>query len=260
VAVVKLVLAYDGSGFHGFARQPGRRTVEGVLLEGLERVLGRKPKLSVAGRTDAGVHAWGQVVSFESPDEENPTRLARAVNGMLAPEVVVRFSVRAPDGFDARTSATARQYRYRIRTASVPDPFTARFEWHRPGDYRLGAMRAAARHLVGRHDFTSFCRAPKEGGSTVRTLRRLTARRDGEHLEVGARADSFLHQMVRSLVGTLVAVGEGAMEPGSMPAVLAARDRSAAGPMAPPDGLVLVSVTYGPSPSRTRSGASGERR
>jgi tRNA pseudouridine38-40 synthase len=258
VAVVKLVLAYDGSEFHGFARQPGRRTVEGGLLEGLERVLGERPQLSVAGRTDAGVHAWGQVISFET--EEDPARVARSLNGMLAPEVVVRSAARAPDGFDARTRATARQYRYRIRTASVPDPFTARFEWHRPGDYRLGAMRAAARHLVGRHDFASFCRAPKDGGSTVRTLRRLTARRDGEHLEVGARADSFLHQMVRSLVGTLVAVGEGAMEPGSMPAVLAARDRSAAGPVAPPDGLVLVSVTYGPSPSRARSGVSGERR
>jgi tRNA pseudouridine38-40 synthase len=260
VAVVKLVLAYDGSGFHGFARQPGRRTVEGALLEGLERVLGRRPKLSVAGRTDAGVHAWGQVVSFESRNEEDPARLARALNGMLAPEVVVRSATRAADGFDARTNATARQYRYRIRTAPVPDPFTARFEWHRPGDYRLAAMRAAARHLMGQHDFASFCRAPKDGGSTVRTLRRLTARRDGERLEVGARADSFLHQMVRSLVGTLVAVGEGAMEPGSMPAVLAARDRSAAGPVAPPDGLVLVSVTYGPSPSQARSGASGEHR
>jgi tRNA pseudouridine38-40 synthase len=258
VAVVKLVLAYDGSEFHGFARQPGRRTVEGALLEGLERVLGESPQLSVAGRTDAGVHAWGQVISFET--EEDPARVARSLNGMLAPEVVVRSAARAPDGFDARSRATARQYRYRIRTASVPDPFTARFEWYRPGDYRLGAMRAAARHLVGRHDFASFCRAPKDGGSTVRTLRRLTARRDGERLEIGARADSFLHQMVRSLVGTLVAVGEGAMEPGSMPAVLAARDRSAAGPVAPPDGLVLVSVTYGPSPSRARSGVSGERR
>ena len=258
MAVVKLVLAYDGSEFHGFASQPGRRTVEGALLEGLERVLGERPKLSVAGRTDAGVHAWGQVVSFET--EEDPARVARSLNGMLAPEVVVRRAVRARDGFDARANATARQYQYRIRTASVPDPFTARFEWHRPGDYRLGAMRTAARHLLGQHDFASFCRAPKDGGSTVRTLRRLTARRDGERLEVGARADSFLHQMVRSLVGTLVAVGEGAMEPGSMPAVLAARDRSAAGPVAPPDGLVLVSVTYGPSPSRTRSGASGERR
>jgi tRNA pseudouridine38-40 synthase len=258
VTVAKLVLAYDGTDFHGFARQPGRRTVEGVLLEGLERVLGRRPKLSVAGRTDAGVHAEGQVVSFETG--EDPARLARALNGMLAPEVVVRRAARAPDGFDARVGATARQYRYRVRTGDVPDPFEARFEWHRPGEYQLGAMRAAARHLVGQHDFASFCRAPKDGGSTVRTLRRLTARRDGERLEIGARGDSFLHQMVRSLVGTLVAVGEGAMEPRSMPAVLAARDRSAAGPIAPPDGLVLVSVTYGPSPSRGRSGASGERR
>jgi tRNA pseudouridine38-40 synthase len=257
VRPLKLVLAYDGTDFHGFARQPGRRTVEGVLLDALERVLGRRPQLSVAGRTDAGVHAEGQVVSFEA--EADPGRVQRAVNGMLGPEVVVRRAARAAEGFDARWSATARSYRYRIRTDEVPDPFTARFEWHRPGTYRVGAMRAAARHLTGRHDFASFCRRPEEG-STVRTLRRLTVRSQDGRLEVGATGDGFLHQMVRSVVGTLVAVGEGRIDPEAMPAVLAARDRSAAGPVAPPDGLTLVSVTYGPHPETgRRSGVSGER-
>ena len=254
---LKLVLAYDGTGFHGFVRQPGRRTVEGVLLDALERVLGRRPGLSVAGRTDAGVHAEGQVVSFEA--EAEPGQVQRAVNGMLGPEVVVRRAARASDGFDARWSATARRYRYRVRTDEVPDPFTARFEWHRPGTYRMGAMRAAARHLTGRHDFASFCRRSGEG-STVRTLRRLTVRSQDRRLEVGATADGFLHQMVRSVVGTLVAVGEGRMDPEAMPAILAARDRAAAGPVAPPDGLTLVSVTYGPHPGTgRRSGVSGER-
>jgi tRNA pseudouridine38-40 synthase len=258
VAVLKLVVAYDGTAFRGFARQPGHRTVEGVLLDGLERVLGRRPSLSAGGRTDAGVHAEGQVVSLEA--EQDPRLVARALNGMLAPEVVVRRASRAPKGFDARRSATARRYRYRIRTAEVPDPFTARYEWHRPGRYRPAPMRLAARHLRGAHDFASFCRPPKDGGSTVRTLRTLTISWGREVLDIGVRADGFLHQMVRSLVGTLVAVGEGRIDPEAIPAILSARDRSAAGPVAPPDGLTLVSVTYGPHPrTAAGSGLSGER-
>jgi tRNA pseudouridine38-40 synthase len=256
VAVIKLVLAYDGSGFHGFARQPGRRTVEGTLLEGLERILQDRPSLSVAGRTDAGVHAEGQVVSLRA--DADPLVIQRALNGMLGPEVVVRRAGRAPDGFDARFSATAREYRYRIRTADVPDPFTDRFEWHRPGRLGLAPMRAAARALRGEHDFASFCRPPEEGGSTVRRLHRLSLRPVEDRLEIRAGADGFLHQMVRSLVGTLVAVGEGRLDAGAIPAVLAARDRSAAGPVAPPDGLTLVSVTYGPHRrARERSRVSG---
>jgi tRNA pseudouridine38-40 synthase len=173
--------------------------------------------------------------------------------------VVVLGARRTHDGFDARRRATAREYRYRIRTAEAADPFTDRFEWHRPGTYRVAAMREAARALEGEHDFASFCRRPQDGGSTVRTLHRLAISRSGPRLEIRARADGFLHQMVRSLVGTLVAVGEGRMDPGDMPAVLAAGDRSAAGPVAPPVGLALVSVTYGPRPA-TRAGSrtSGE--
>lgn len=257
MAVTKLVLAYDGGGFHGFARQPGRRTVEGVLIQALERVLRRRPKLSVAGRTDAGVHAWGQVISFEA--EGDPKAIQRALNGMLAPEMVVRSGARAPDGFDARKSATARHYEYSVRTAGLANPFTAPYEWHLPGTYGVTAMRAAARHLVGEHDFASFCRSPRDGRSTFRTLQRLSVRTLGDDLRFRASADGFLHQMVRSLVGTLVAVGEGRIDPGSMPAILAARDRSAAGPVAPPDGLTLVSVTYGPHPTGARSRVSGER-
>jgi tRNA pseudouridine38-40 synthase len=253
VAVCKLVLAYDGSGFRGFARQPGQRTVQGVLESSLDRVLGRVPKVSVAGRTDAGVHAAGQVVSFEM--DEDPTRVQRALNSMLAPEVVVHGASRAPAGFDARHSATSREYLYRIRTASWPDPFTERFEWHLPVNQAIGPMRAAARHLVGRHDFASFCRPPKDG-STIRTLRRLSVRRVGDRVEIRAVADAFLHQMVRSLVGTLVEVGSGGMVPTDMPRVLRARSREAAGRVAPPDGLTLVAVRYGAIPrGRERSRA-----
>jgi tRNA pseudouridine38-40 synthase len=243
VPVVRLTLAYDGTDFRGWQRQRGVRTIQGVLEAALERVLGEAPRLSAAGRTDAGVHARGQVVSFAS--EVEPERLRRALNGMLAPEVVVLDARTAPEGFDARFSATAREYRYRIDVGEVPDPFAARFVWHRPGEPRVGEMRRAAALLVGEHDFASFCRRPPGDRHTVRDLERLSVVRDGDRLEVAARANAFLHQMVRSLVGTLVAVGEGRIAAGSMPAVLEARDRAAAGDVAPAHGLTLERVIYG---------------
>ena len=209
-------------------------------------------KLSVAGRTDAGVHARGQVASFTTTSTIAPGRLLRALNGALAPEIVVTGAAEAPDGFDARFSATSREYRYRIREADVPDPFTARFVWDRPGRLALAPMRTAARGLMGEHDFASFCRHPGEDRSTVRDLRSLTVTRRGDVVEVGAVANAFLHQMVRSLVGTLVAVGEGRIGPATMPAILVARDRRAAGRPAPARGLTLEHVRYGRALTRAQ--------
>lgn len=243
--VIRLTLAYDGTDFRGWARQPGVRTVEGELDQALARLLGEPTKLSVAGRTDAGVHAEGQVVSFAAPEGTDPDRIQRALNGILAPEVVVLDGGLAPSGFDARHSATGREYVYRIDTGPVPSPFSARFVWHRPGRPSIGPMRSAARLLQGRHDFASFCRAPKLPASTVRTLRRLAVSSRGVHVEIRAMADGFLHQMVRSLVGTLVAVGEYKIDAQSMPAILKARDRATAGPVAPAKGLTLIHVSYG---------------
>ena len=151
----------------------------------------------------------------------------------------------APVGFDARFWASAREYRYRIDVGEVGDPFSARFVWHRAGELSVGPMRAAAGLLVGEHDFASFGRAHRAGGPTVRRLERMVVSRRGDRVEIGARGNAFLRQMVRSLVGTLVAVGEGRMEPDSMPAVLAARDRGAAGQVAPAHGLTLERVVYG---------------
>ena len=246
VTTIRLTLAYDGTDFHGWAtqRDASIRTIEGELTSHLERILRDHVKLSAAGRTDAGVHARGQVASFRTASGVEPDRLRKALNSALAPEVVVIRASRAPDGFDARFSASAREYRYRIREADTPDPFTARFVWDRRGRLPLAPMRAAARLLVGEHDFRSFCRHPGGDRSTARRLSVLVVRRRAEVLEVRAVADSFLHQMVRSLVGTLVAVGEGKLEPDSMPAVLAARDRSAAGRLAPARGLTLERVGY----------------
>ncbi|MGH2573920.1 MAG: tRNA pseudouridine(38-40) synthase TruA [Actinomycetota bacterium] len=243
--VIKLVLAYDGTGFHGWARQPGVRTVQGVLEEALGRMLRQPPRLSVAGRTDAGVHAEGQVASFAAPAGTDPARIQVALNAMLGPEIVVMGAEVAPETFDARHSATGREYLYRMDTGPLPDPFTARFVWHRPARLSLPRMRAAAHTLVGEHDFASFCRAPKLPSGAVRRLIRLAVSARDDRVEFRALADGFLHQMVRSVVGTLVAVGEGKIEPQAMADILSARSRSAAGPVAPPQGLSLVRVLYG---------------
>jgi tRNA pseudouridine38-40 synthase len=245
MSVIRLDLAYDGTDFHGWATQPDVRTVEGELGTALGRVVGEPPRLSVAGRTDAGVHAQWQVASFFAPDDVQPERVQRMLNGLFAPEIVVLRATRAARGFDARHSATGREYRYRINATRLPDPFTARFEWHHPRPFAVGRMRRAAKLLEGEHDFASLCRAPDDGGTTVRNLRRLSVSSSGGRMEVRAVANAFLHQMVRSLVGTLIAVGEGKLESDAMPEILAAKDRSAAGPVAPPHGLSLVRVTYG---------------
>jgi len=248
VTVIRLDLAYDGTAFHGWARQSGLRTVQGVLEEAIAHLAGEPRRLTVAGRTDAGAHAAGQVASFVAPPSLDPAKVQRALNAMLGPEIVVHRARRAPDGFDARRSATGRRYVYRIDTARWPNPFEARFAWHRPGGLAVGRMRGAARHLTGEHDFASFCRTPTPPASTVRDLRRLTVSVGAERVEIRAEANAFLHQMVRSLVGTLVTVGEGKRDPDDMPGVLAARRRSAAGPVAPPRGLMLLGVTYGRHP------------
>lgn len=243
---IRLTIAYDGTGFRGWARQrdPSIRTIEGVLSAHLERILQAPVKLSVAGRTDAGVHARGQVASFVTESLVPAGRLMKALNGALAPEVVVIDAGDAPEGFDARFSARAREYVYRIHEAALPDPFIARFVWSRPGHLRRGPMREAARLLVGEHDFASFCRHPGGDRSTVRNLRRLTVDRQGDILSIRAEANAFLHHMVRSLVGTLVEVGEGTIEAGAMPEVLEARDRGVAGRPAPARGLTLEHVAY----------------
>ena len=246
--VVRLTLAYDGTGFRGWARQKGQRTVEGVLEDALARFLDGVPRLSVAGRTDAGVHARGQVASFASDGALDLVRLHRSLNALIAPEVVVLDIRSVADGFDARFSATAREYRYRIDVGPLADPFDARFVWHRPGRVSAPAMRSAARHLVGEHDFSAFCRNAPGGSGNVRRLERLTVSRDGDRIDVSARANAFAHQMVRSIVGTLVAIGEGSREADEVPAVLASRDRSRAAQIAPSHGLTLERVVYGRRP------------
>jgi tRNA pseudouridine38-40 synthase len=251
----RAVLAYDGSGYHGFAAQPGQATVAGVLARALERSLRHTVELTCAGRTDAGVHAWGQVVSFTARADLDPDAVTRAVNRALRPSVVVRSLARAEPGFDARRWATGRRYRYTVLNHPVLDPFTAGVSWHVLAPLDLRAMQLACDPLIGSHDFSSFCRRPP-GGSLVRVVRHAGwgALPDG-YLRFEIEASSFCQQMVRALVGTLVEVGSGSgrRRAGDMTAILAARDRAAAGQLAPPHGLCLWEVTYptsGPPPPR----------
>lgn len=249
---MRLVVAYHGEGFHGFALQPGRPTVAGALSGALERTLRHTVELTCAGRTDAGVHAWGQVVSFDARADADPVMVQRAVNRALRSRVVVRAAEVAPAGFDARRSALGRRYRYTVRNHPVADPFTAATAWHVAQPLDLGAMRLACDPLYGEHDFSSFCRRPPvPGASLVRVVRDARWGDQGEGvLRFEIEASSFCQQMVRSIVGTIVEVGLGRRKAGEMSAVVRARSRAAAGQLAPPHGLCLWEVTYagGPPP------------
>ena len=199
----------------------------------------------MAGRTDAGVHALGQVVNVPgAPDDIDPIKIRDALNGMLAPSIAVSECRPVGDDFHARFSARSRTYLYAILQQEVPDPFLARTSWFHPEPLDVEGMTEAAGHLQGPHDFSSFGRVPEEGASAERVLYELTCRRDGPLVRIKARANAFIQQMVRSLVGTLVYVGEGRRSPDEVPGIVAARDRSAAGPVAPPHGLCLVAVEY----------------
>lgn len=243
----RLDLAYDGSGFRGYAANAGVRTVQGVLEDALSIVLRHPVETVVAGRTDAGVHARGQVVSFVLPEEIEPARLQRSLNRLLAPEVVARALAEAPPGFDARRWARWRSYRYCVDDGPVPDPARRWIAWHVPLSLDVEAMDRAGRAFVGEHDFASLCRAG-EGGSTVRRVLEAGWQRRGEgRLVYGVTATAFCHQMVRSMVAICVEVGRGRLPARVVPGILAARDRAAARGVAPPHGLTLWEVGYDPS-------------
>ena len=265
---VKMAVAYDGTGFHGFATNRGVPTVAGSLTEAISTVVRQPVTLTGAGRTDAGVHAWGQVISVELPDGTDLDDLARRVNKLCAPSIAVRSAELVADDFDARFSAHWRHYHYDIWNAPHPNPLIAARAWHVAAPLDVDAMAAAAQHVVGEHDFSSFCRRPKVADDVAPPAlprRVLDARwsnvsssffgascTDSVHvalqnavvLRFEIRANAFCHQMVRSIVGTLVDVGTGKLRAADLPEILAARDRRAAGQVAPPHGLTLWEVGY----------------
>ncbi len=250
---LRVDLAYDGGPFRGFARQPGLVTVQGTLEDALGTLLGQDAATTCAGRTDRGVHATAQVVHLDVDTAVG--RAGRAVTDLerlrdrldtLVGEAVTIWAVEVVAGdFDARFSATERSYRYRVADRPALHPLRRYDTWHLGEPLAIGRMRAGARHLVGEHDFASFCRK-RADRTTERRLDRLTVSRGRDrlvHVRLSGRA--FCHQQVRSIVGCLVDVGRGRREPGWIAEVLAARDRAAAAAVAPPEGLTLERVSYG---------------
>jgi len=254
---LRMTIAYDGGRFRGMAENDGVQTVAGTIRAEIERCVGHSVVLSIAGRTDAGVHGWGQVISFDVDTElvvsgrSAPSRLARSINRLCVPSIVVRDAQVAAENFDARFSALWRSYRYTIVNRPVPDPFLAATTWWVPQELDIHALHLGCDALFGLHDFSSFCRRPKPNpltGVEASLLRRVHSASwlelDDGLLRFDIRASSFCHQMVRSIVGTLVDMGRGVRRPGEMSGIIRARDRAAAGGVAPPQGLCLWEVGY----------------
>jgi tRNA pseudouridine38-40 synthase len=269
---VSLVLrvAYDGTDFHGFARQPGLRTVQGLLESALSEIYADTVLTRGASRTDAGVHALGQIVAFDARGSIPPAGLVRALAGALPPDVVVTAAWEQAGLVEPRFHNLGKRYRYRIRNARLRDPLRQRYEWLVPGRLDLSAMRDAAAHLVGEHDFASFRAADCQARSTVRRVTRISVEcrlarlahlpdkgaleQAPQIVEVEVEGGAFLKNMVRIVVGTLVEVGLGRRAPLDVFRARQAVDRARAGPTAPPGGLTLLEVLW-PAPGGPDDGA-----
>lgn len=261
--VLKLTLAYEGTAYVGWQRQAEGVSIQGLLEEAFARLDGAPVTVHGAGRTDAGVHALGQVASVRAATAHDPTVIRRALNAMLPGDIRVLAVEEAPDGFHARYAAAGKCYEYRIWQGHVQPPFVRAWSWHVAQRLDVEAMDRSVRALEGTHDFSAFQSSGSGVASAVRTVTRArVARRDaggdlagggaapgerdgdGHLVVVQLEADGFLRHMVRAVVGTLVEVGEGRRSEASLPALVASRDRGAAGPTAPAHGLVLVRVAY----------------
>lgn len=241
---VRIDLAYDGTGFRGFARQADQRTVQGVLEDALSSYFATDVTLTVAGRTDAGVHALHQAVHFDVDTQVITDRLHRSLHNLCGSEIAIWSVQQVTDEFDARRSAVGRRYRYRLHDGRTMDPLMRFVTWH-IGLPRLDdvKMHTGGQHLIGEHDFSSFCRRSGDQHLT-RRIDVLTVTRDGDLLDVVVEGRAFCHQMVRSIVGSLVAVGRGKWKPDTVRDVLLARDRTKIGEVAPARGLTLIGVDY----------------
>jgi tRNA pseudouridine38-40 synthase len=243
---IKLTLSYDGTGFHGWQRQNGLRTVQEVLEVAIRQLTGSRPATTASGRTDAGVHALGQVIHFLSDSGLSAGTFVKALNAILPPDVRVSDAEEKPQAFHATLDAKSKRYRYVIDNGTFANVFQLRFSWHVRRALDDKAMARAGQFLLGRHDFHSFETEWPNRMSSVRTIFDLTVERAESVVTIEVEADGFLYNMVRSIVGTLVLVGTGKRSEQWVAEVLAAENRGLAGPTAPARGLFLVKVCYAP--------------
>ena len=246
---LKLTVSYDGSEYSGWQVQPGATTVQGTLASAIGRITGEKVLPQASGRTDAGVHALAQVVTFVTESSIPAANFVKALNDVLPPSVRILTADEAPAEFHARKSARAKTYRYRVYRAAICPPFLARYVWHFPFPLHESAMQQAAEHVIGEHDFTSFAAVDpereKEGPvSNVRRIFSSSWELQGAEFVYTVKGSGFLHHMVRNLVGTFILVGKGTLRPEDMARILEARNRAAGGATAPASGLYLVDVEY----------------
>jgi len=242
---IKLTIEYDGTNYQGWQVQPKGLTLQGVIEDQLKRLTGESVHLMGSGRTDAGVHARGQVAHFKTRSPLDVFTLQRALNSLLPPDVVVRKVEEVDEGFDARRNCKTKIYEYRILNRSLRSVFNRGHSWHIPQKLNLGKMRKATQRLIGEHDFASF----RSAGSPTRTTVRRVIRADWKRRRDGLlifeiEASGFLKQMVRAIVGTLVEAGRGKLTPEDVQTILESRDRKEAGPTAPAHGLFLKEVKY----------------
>ncbi len=240
----RLIVEYDGTDYCGWQVQPNGRSIQGTLEAALGRLLGHAARVVAAGRTDAGVHAVGQVACFRTHRTLDPWIVHRALNALTPDDVAIRSVEVVAEGFDPRRGARSRAYVYRIWNDPTPSPFWRRYAWHIPQPLAFDGMAAAATVLVGEHDFSSFRAAGCQAAHAVRRVCRSEMHRDGALLQYRIEATAFVRHMVRNIAGTLVDVGRGRRNPDDVRALLQARDRTRAGVTAPAHGLCLTEVKY----------------
>ena len=255
----KLVVEYDGTDYCGWQIQPNGPTIQGVLEAALQRLEGEPVRVAASGRTDAGVHASGQVVSFQLNRRMTADRLSAALNALTPPDIAVRRVEVVADSFDPRRDASSRAYVYRIWNAPVPSPFWRRYAWHVAHPLDFEAMQSAATRLIGEHDFSAFRAAGCDAEHPVRRVLVSRFEREGVLLRYHIEATAFLRHMVRNIVGTLVEVGSGDRASEGVSDLLASRNRAAAGPTAPAHGLCLTTVRYEPRSRRPAQDAPALR-
>jgi tRNA pseudouridine38-40 synthase len=241
---IKLVIHYDGSDYSGWQIQPGQDTIQGKIQDALLKLTEQTVLVNGSSRTDAGVHALGQVANIRIDSPVPTENFAKALNNLLPDDIVVAEATEVPADFDAISSTQSKWYRYSIYTAAIRPVMHIRHCWHRPGTLDIEAIQQAAARLVGTKDFKSFASAADQRQSSVRTILKCQVCAENPWIYIDVQADGFLYNMVRNIVGTLVEVGRGRWQPEDIDAILAAKDRAAAGPIAPASGLCLMRIDY----------------